>query len=140
MFEKLGFSSHERRAIYLLLILILGGVFYRVIVHNKFSNGVNLWVQAENTSEVYKKPKFTVSITPDTPLNINTANEEQLVLLPGIGTITAKRIIEHRNSIGQFSNIDQLDDVPGIGVKKILKLKYLICVLDSSVGKTTSKQ
>ncbi|MCF7811791.1 helix-hairpin-helix domain-containing protein [bacterium] len=140
MFEKLGFSSHERRAIYLLLILILGGVFYRLSLNTKFSHGINLVGQTESVSEEYFTQKNTVKISSEKPLNINTANEEQLILLPGIGVVTAKSIIEYRNSIGQFESTDQLDEVPGIGEKKMLRLKGLIVIQDQSDEKPSSKQ
>ncbi len=56
------------------------------------------------------------------PLNINTANVEQLAEgIKGIGIKKAKRIIEYRENIGGFTSIAQLSDVKGIGVKTIEK-------------------
>jgi len=140
MFEKLGFSSYERRAIYLLVILILGGVIYRVLSHDRLKTGTDLWVKNEQITEGNLKLKNTSAITPENPLNINTASEEELQLLPGIGPVTAKRIIEYRNNVDLFSSVERLDDVPGIGPKKMLRLEGLICVQDSSKVKTTLKQ
>ncbi len=56
-------------------------------------------------------------------ININTANETELDKLPGVGPVTAKRIIEYRNQIGAFKSTDQLLDVKGIGPKKLEKIR-----------------
>ena len=55
-------------------------------------------------------------------ININTASSEELETLPGIGPVTAKRIIDYRNDYGKFSEIDELKNVPGIGYKTFEKL------------------
>ena len=61
-------------------------------------------------------------------ININTANENQLDLLPGIGATYAKRIIEYRNANGAFTSIDDIKKVKGIGDKTFEKFKDKITV------------
>lgn len=61
-------------------------------------------------------------------MNINTADEKALDSLPGIGAVTAKRIVDHRSENGRFSNIEELKEVPGISEKKFEKLKKYISV------------
>lgn len=56
-------------------------------------------------------------------ININTAAEAELDRLPGVGPVTAKKIIEYRNSIGGFKTIDQLIEVKGIGPKKLEQIR-----------------
>ena len=51
----------------------------------------------------------------DGKVNINTASAEDLVLLPGIGEGLAECIINHRNENGEFSRIEDLKNVSGIG-------------------------
>jgi len=49
----------------------------------------------------------------ENPLNINTASQRELERIPGIGPVTASRIIQQR----PFADIEQLKSVPGIGEK-----------------------
>src|SRR5579863_4220845 len=53
--------------------------------------------------------------SPIAPLDLNTANAEQLDALPGVGPATAQRIIDYRQEHGPFRNVDELEGVPGIG-------------------------
>ncbi len=64
------------------------------------------------------------------PVNINTANMEELDILPGIGPKTAQAIIAHRESYGRFSEIDELLHVKGIGPKKFASLRSRVTVRD----------
>jgi competence protein ComEA len=52
-------------------------------------------------------------------ININTATQAQLEQLPGVGPSIAGRIISYRNEHGKFSSVDGLDEVKGIGPKKL---------------------
>jgi len=56
-------------------------------------------------------------------LNINTASEQQLIELPGVGKRKASAIIAYREQHGQFKSIEELKKVEGIGEKTYLKLK-----------------
>ena len=59
----------------------------------------------------------------DTLVNINTADEAQLQEIKGIGPVTAARIIEYRTQHGAFASLDDLVNVPGIGMKTVEKLR-----------------
>lgn len=56
-------------------------------------------------------------------VNINTATAAELEGLNGVGQVTAAAIVAHRESIGQFSAIEQLLDVNGIGPAKFAQLE-----------------
>ncbi|MBN1551950.1 ComEA family DNA-binding protein [bacterium] len=60
-------------------------------------------------------------------ININTADAGALTTLPGIGTSTADKIIEYRDTHGAFSNVSALKDVKGIGPKTLERLREYIC-------------
>ncbi len=53
---------------------------------------------------------------------LNTADAADLSLLPGVGPVTAQRIVQHRAAHGPFTSIDQLDHVPRIGTKTLERL------------------
>lgn len=65
-----------------------------------------------------------------TTININTATQAQLELLPGIGPALAMRIIEYRDKHGGFKSVQALDEVKGIGPKTLAKLQPLVRVKD----------
>lgn len=70
----------------------------------------------------------TSSIGTNGRININTANVEQLSLLPDIGPTIAQRIIDYRQMHGPFSSIEELQLVEGIGKKRLDGLRDYITV------------
>jgi len=63
-----------------------------------------------------------------TKVKLNSANVEDLILLPGIGEKTAEKIIEYRKSHGKFISPNDLLNVNGIGEKKLEKYKNLLII------------
>ncbi|MBW1838977.1 MAG: helix-hairpin-helix domain-containing protein [Deltaproteobacteria bacterium] len=57
------------------------------------------------------------------PININTASVEELVVVPAIGEKTARAIIYHREKHGNFTSLDELKKVSGIGNYNFKKMK-----------------
>ena len=64
--------------------------------------------------------------SPTAPLDLNTANLEQLDALPGVGPATAQKIVDYRQAHGPFRSVDELEAVPGIGPAKLAQLKGLV--------------
>jgi competence protein ComEA len=60
---------------------------------------------------------------PGQKLNLNTAAAEQLDQLDGVGPATAQKIVAYRQAHGGFRSVTELDQVPGIGEKKLAGLK-----------------
>jgi competence ComEA-like helix-hairpin-helix protein len=72
---------------------------------------------------------------PLAPININTATSEELQQVPGIGPVTAEKILQTRKSYGPFKSVDDLRAIRGIGPKRLEKMrKYL------TVGKSASQK
>ena len=61
-------------------------------------------------------------------VNLNSASQQDLENVKGIGPVTAAKILEHRRAIGgRYTSVDQLLDVPGIGAKTLARLRpYLV--------------
>ena len=64
--------------------------------------------------------------TPAGPVHLNTATLEQLDALPGIGAVTAQKILNYRREHGAFGSVDELDAVPGIGPARLEQLRDLV--------------
>jgi competence protein ComEA len=57
------------------------------------------------------------------PVHLNTATLEQLDSLPGVGPVTAQKILDYRQKHGAFSSLDDLDAIPGIGPARLEQLR-----------------
>lgn len=60
------------------------------------------------------------------PININTAGMNELVVVPGIGEKKALAIIRHRQEHGNFSRLDELKRVSGIGNYNFTRMKQYL--------------
>lgn len=60
------------------------------------------------------------------PVHLNTATVEQLDALPGVGPVTAQKIVEYREKNGAFTTVDDLDAIPGIGPARLEQLRELV--------------
>ena len=59
----------------------------------------------------------------EAPVDVNSASEQQLMSVPGIGASLAKRIVDFRDKNGKFDKVEDLMKVQGIGEKSIEKLR-----------------
>jgi competence protein ComEA len=67
-----------------------------------------------------------VAGAPAGPVQLSVATAEQLDTLPGIGPVTAQKIIDWRTAHGAFHSVDDLDQVPGIGPARVEQLRGLV--------------
>ena len=63
---------------------------------------------------------------PSGPVHLNTATLEDLDALPGIGPVTAQKILDFRQQHGAFSSVEELDAIPGIGPARLDQLRDLV--------------
>jgi competence protein ComEA len=63
---------------------------------------------------------------PGAKVSLASATVEQLDELPGIGPVTAQKIVDWRTSHGPFRSVDDLDAVPGVGPARIEQLRDLV--------------
>jgi competence protein ComEA len=59
-------------------------------------------------------------------LSLSSATAEELDQLPGVGPVTAQKIIDYRTEHGPFASVDDLDAVPGIGPSRLEQLRDLV--------------
>jgi len=59
-------------------------------------------------------------------VSLSSASASELDALPGIGPVTAKKIVDHRLAHGGFRSVDDLDAIPGIGPARIEQLRELV--------------
>lgn len=68
------------------------------------------------------------ALDPAGPVHLNSATLEELDGLPGVGPVTAQRILEYRTEHGPFTAVDELDAIPGIGPARLEQLRELVTV------------
>jgi competence protein ComEA len=98
-------------------------------------DGLQIWVPSRQPnqesgpgSETGENSDDQRSTTSGSLININTATQEELETLPQIGSITAEKIINYRQTEGYFISIEDIQKVPGIGPATYEKIKDLITV------------
>lgn len=77
------------------------------------------------------KDDMVITLLPkmkDQCISINFASKEELQTLSGVGPSTADKIIEYRETKGQFKLIEDILEIKGIGISKFEKIKDHICL------------
>lgn len=97
------------------VVVMLGGAFY------------SAWLSEGTPEVVYSASLDEVAEESGEPLRIdlNTADEEELDDLPGVGPATAEEIVGYRRTHGLFESVEDLDDVTGIGPATLEEIEPL---------------
>ena len=116
-------AKHYWRAVtFLVLVILIGAGFWGL---RRFNPALFLgkpdFIAVPNENQ----PQQSVQDKPAL-LNINTASAEELETLSGIGPQMAQRIIQYREEHGNFTSVDALTKVKGLGEKTLEKLKPFI--------------
>jgi comEA protein len=81
---------------------------------------------------------FAKKKPPEKPVNINTASSDELQTVPGIGPVTAEKILHMRKSYGAFKSVDDLLAIRGLGPKRLDKMRRYLTVGKASPSKNKS--
>jgi competence protein ComEA len=128
--RKRVFTANDLWAVlFLLACLILGGalMIYQKS-HRKLPPELLIeTVQARHKSnDAHSLHNAVPSGSSHLSINVNTAPADSLELLPGIGPTYAERIVEHRVAHGDFDDLNDLEQVKGIGPKTLEKIANFI--------------
>lgn len=97
------------------MVVLLGGAFYSA----RISEGTPEVVYSASLKEVAEESGEPLLV------DLNTADEEELDDLPGVGPSTAEAIADHRRSNGRFGAVEDLDAVDGIGPATLEEIEPL---------------
>ena len=95
-----------------------------------FLEAVNLAAPLADGQQVLVPRKATVGgVAPASttgPVSLSAATIEQLDTLPGVGPVTAQKILDYQATHGPFRSVEELDAVPGIGPATVEELRELV--------------
>jgi comEA protein len=77
---------------------------------------------------------------PAKPIDLNTASAKELQQLPGVGPVTAQRIVEMREKSGRFRRVEDLLAIRGISQKKLAALRPYVSVSTPLSAPTPAKK
>ncbi len=97
-------------------------------INEKDVNSIILNGEFEANNSISSDSSKNTKMSNNSKVNINVATQEQLELLPGIGSSTANKIVNYRNEHGKFKCIEDIKNVSGIGDSKFTKIKDLITI------------
>lgn len=90
------------------------------------ADGEQVLVPAQLPRAVAAAQGAPVPGAPVGPVQLSVATAEQLDSLPGIGPVTAQKIIDFRTAHGSFRSVEDLDEIPGIGPARVEQLRGLV--------------
>ena len=89
--------------------------------------GEEILNNSSTSSQTSSYSTYSSSSTKNNKININKATQTELETIPGIGPSTALKILDYREKNGNFSKIEDIKNVSGIGNTKYEKIKdYII--------------
>jgi competence ComEA-like helix-hairpin-helix protein len=140
---KWGFTPGERSALLLICAAVLLGLGYQAYQRQHSPQTVLLSSDDSlRIAAITAIANITDSLAASPPadslasglLDINTATCNQWESLPGIGPALAGRIVAARDSLGGFKKPEDLLTVPGIGPKRLDRIRPLLLLSDGNSG------
>ncbi len=114
------FTKSERNVVLFLSISFLVGLGILQFQGEDKQGLTFVGVDEEIAEIIDEQSDFSLKVS------INDSDRDDLITLPGIGPLTAEKIVNYREEFGKFNSIDELMKVKGIGPKTFEKLKEFI--------------
>lgn len=114
----------EKIIILILSVLLLAGSFILYRRHSRPFRAIT--VEEGGIKEQLTMQDVRALLEESRRVDINTARAEDLTIIPGIGPVTAERIVEFRESKGRFTSPESLLGVKGIGPATLEKMRGYI--------------
>ena len=115
------FSFYDKLVLIILTVSLLAG---GIILHRRHTRPFReITIIKNGIKEEFTLKQVEELLKENRTININTASAKDLTKIPGIGKVLASRIIEHRDQYGNFHRERDLLNVPGVGEKKLEKIK-----------------
>ncbi len=102
----------------LIMIVLAGGALYTA----RLSEGAPRVVYTISLEEIEDESQDPLRV------DINTADIDELDALPEVGSSTAESIIQYRQTNGQFSSVEELEEIPGIRPETLQEIAPLATV------------
>ena len=96
--------------------------------YTSLTQGTSVHISSENgymevlTGSIPSAYKVTLRV----PISLNTATQEELETIPGIGPSLAMKILKYRSHYGPFETVGELKSIPGMGKCRYLKVEPYI--------------
>jgi competence protein ComEA len=83
---------------------------------------------AEQSSNRHNKASGAETKPKEPCLNLNLATASELIKLPGIGEVIAKRIIDYREQHGRFRRPEEIIIIEGFSERKYRTIARMVCI------------
>ena len=143
--DKKNFQKYKKIAILIIAVIFLVQksfvyfqekketneiVFYTLPSQSQTQTVTRQIAEDEKEADVTNTSTSEIQVSKENgdKININTASAVELQKLYRIGPAISERIIEYRQSYGDFETIEEIKEVKGIGDKIFEQIKDQICV------------
>ncbi len=126
--DMFGLTKNEQRVLLFLTTALLAGCLVNAVEKHVQSlppvSGEPMFKEIADTADgpvAVEAEKSAGSLSGK--VSLNSASAAELERIPGIGPVTAERILSYRQKRGPFRSVDELLSVEGIGPKKLQKIR-----------------
>jgi len=117
----LGLIDHDVRVLAALVVLAA----FVMVGHYAY-----LTFRGRQPVRIDRTPKASIEYR----IDLNSAHWMELAQLKGIGETLGRRIVEYRENNGPFTNVEQLQEVRGIGPAKLAQMRPYVNIAEDSAG------